>query len=155
MRARRPVEDPAAFARAVRIGYSSLVRITRFLVWWLRTLAILALLFASVQTTHHYFYCEAMGLLQADPCGRVEHAEHGVALTPSDYDCCHVVTTPSLPNATGVASSAIRPALVTRLSRSPVDTHTSSSAAFAYPGHGERGPPPPTRRRAELMIFLT
>ena len=121
--------------------------VRRILVFSVRTLAIIALLCASVQTTHRYFYCEAMGLLQT-ACVLLDRAEHDVALTPAHEDCCRVVTTPALPNATGAATLAVPHA--SNVAWAPaLHVRAPSSAAHARPTCSESGRLP---RRSEADL---
>src|SRR5205807_1494099 len=124
------------------------------MAFWVRAFAVLAILCASAQTNHRYFYCEAMGLLQADPCAAVERGERDVALTNAHEDCCRVVTLLSLPNASGAAAFVIAPAPFVAWIQPAPRLHRSSFARTHARG-SERGPPTPSRRQAELMISLT
>jgi hypothetical protein len=112
-----------------------------------------------------YFYCDAMGMLQWDPCA--QGASHRDGDDPADrvaphhVDCCEVGTLPSFPDGSGVATPTVSPPPLTAvvpaaaLAGGHAPRLVLSRSAMTALEHW-RGPPrSPAERRAELMVFLT
>jgi hypothetical protein len=125
-------------------------------------LVALAVLFGIGQARTRYFYCESLGLSVTDPCVHQMTHESPCPLAAFDrapFDCCEVITMPSMPEGAraiepSVASAgviAILPAV-----GSSIESSSSGSAHVAWEGERWRGPPRASReRRAQLMVFLT
>lgn len=126
-------------------------------------LLAVALLSGLTHANARYFYCEAMGLVAVDPCAvAVSGEEQGptrvAELRPSRFDCCEVITLPSLPASTTITTVTVPPASCT--ATIPVaavadDRHAKSTRA-ATDGEQRRTPPrSAAHARAQLMVFLT
>jgi hypothetical protein len=111
-----------------------------------------------------YFYCEAMGMLQWDPCAErsgSRPADDPVdTVAPHHMDCCQVGMLPSLPEGSTVATPSVPPPPLTAVV--PVrELRMAHSARLAGPSAVaalERSRPPPhsaAERRTALMVFLT
>ena len=80
-----------------------------------RLLLAFALLSGLGHANSRYFYCDAMGLLQADPCAAAAQRAGdgaGAQLRATQLDCCEVGTFPPLPQADGQFKP--RPAILLR-----------------------------------------
>ncbi len=134
----------------------------------------LAILSGLARANSRYFYCDAMGLLDTDPCaapaaqtglssGQGNEPAEGIGasteLRQSHTDCCEVLTLPPMPASTTVDVPAVPPPTLASIQpAAPVldvralAAHASSDRAF------ERWRPPPASARelrAQLMVFLT
>jgi hypothetical protein len=131
-------------------------------------LVALSLLFGIAQARTRYFYCEALGLSATDPCSlassgaRQEPPCPLPSLDRARFDCCKVVTMPSMPSmaerARSVEPSVPQTGVVALLPPARVADGGAPvhSARFAWEGERWRGPPRASReRRAQLMVFLT
>jgi hypothetical protein len=124
-----------------------------------------AVVAGAVRAGGRYFYCDAMGMLQWDPCARGsssrDPADPAGSVASHHVDCCQVGTLPSLPRGSTVAASSVPPPplraivpvpdlLLERSASGPLGP-SATSALERW-----RGPPrSPAARRAELMVFLT
>lgn len=127
----------------------------------------LALLFALISGLAHsgerYFYCEAMGMLQWDPCQQ-GFSDDEDARDPVDEiksgDCCELGRFPSLPHASTTSTPGVNPPRLVAIFATP-DLRSSGCAHVLRQSSNSpmRWPVPPPRaatlRRAELMVFLT
>ena len=113
-----------------------------------------------------YFYCEAMGLMQSDPCAEAAHrgarGERGEPtneIEEQHIDCCAVGTLPPMPGGALARAMTISapPMLAAAWARASVAPSSASAPRFAARGHERWLPPPrpPGERRAALMVFLT
>ena len=122
-----------------------------------------ALLTGLARANARYFYCDAMGLLQSDPCAaaaqRDRETEGAAALRSTHLDCCEVGTFPPLPRgATAAASHVSPPALVGVLPAvAPLRGLPSSSRERPHRSFGRWRAPPHSagELRARLGVFLT
>lgn len=120
---------------------------------------ILAVLSSLALGGNHYFYCDAMGLLQTDPCqAAASHATPRTAdARETPFDCCDELTVPSLPNGAAntipdvppAALAAVIPPFEVVMNAPCVTRSGSVLARWRVP------PPTATERRAVLMVFLT
>jgi hypothetical protein len=155
---------------AVRRTHSKLNRFSRRVAFAIAGLSLAVAVLAgawrsssSLVSGGRYFYCEAMGFLQADPCAVRSHhdaaRDPGAEAREQPFDCCAVGTLDSAPSGTLARARTVSPpALVAIIApwelvepRSPNDVRCSRIAH-------ERWRPPPrtaTQRRSELMVFLT
>ena len=124
-----------------------------------------ALLSAVLRAGHHYFYCEAMGMLADDPCAaeasddaapRRADADRSVDQRP--IDCCQEGTFPAVPSAVSASAGHVPPTPLVAI-LPPAEPATASAAASEHrSSHFERwrAPPwPPGRARTTTMVFLT
>jgi hypothetical protein len=127
------------------------------------TLVAVAVLFGILQARTRYFYCEGLGLSVTDPCAHKVARESPCPLATFDrapFDCCEVVTMPSMPEGARAATPSVPSAGVSAtlpVVGSSVESSWSGGAhAIAWEGARWRGPPRASReRRAQLMVFLT
>jgi hypothetical protein len=124
-------------------------------------LVAIAVLFGIVQARAHYFYCESLGLSATDPCGHEARRQTPCPLASLDrapFDCCEVITMPSMPEGARAAGPTVPSAGVVAV-LPPVLGELASSQSVghvAWEGERWRGPPRASReRRAQLMVFLT
>jgi hypothetical protein len=129
------------------------------------TRALLAFVVVAgiVHSGARYFYCEALGLADVDPCLRGSSARGAPcpvkALEESHADCCDIIRLPSVPSGTGLEGPRVHPAAVLALVPAALDGHrvfddAPRAGALAF----ERWRIPPRsagRARARLMVFLT
>lgn len=123
----------------------------------------LALVSGLTQAGNRYFYCEAMGMLQHDPCAEAPRADDSAhssnAPVAKRGDCCEIVTFPSLPEGSTASSPSVSPpALIALVPASELGEHSTDGLAWRVAPLFERWRlPPPTaaQRRVELMVFLT
>jgi hypothetical protein len=128
---------------------------------WCALVAV-AVLFGILQARTRYFYCEGLGLSVTDPCAH-EVTEPRCPLATFDrapFDCCEVVTMPSMPEGARAAEPSVPSAgVIATLPAvgSSVESSWSGDAhRIAWEGERWRGPPRASReRRAQLMVFLT
>jgi hypothetical protein len=140
-------------------------------------LAALGLLFVVVsglaQANSRYFYCEAMGLRDTDPCAdaarRREWREGFAGAGEADEarqghgDCCRVLTLPAIPSGTATADPLATPsphvaALAAATPSACVPSRPPAPARVRAdrPHDRWRAPPGDAReRRAQVMVFLT
>jgi hypothetical protein len=129
---------------------------------WCALVAV-AVLFGILQARTRYFYCESLGLSVADPCAHEASRQSPCPLASFDrapFDCCEVVTMPSMPEGARAAPPSVSSAGVIAILPavgSSVDSSWGGAAhAIAWEGERWRGPPRASReRRAQLMVFLT
>jgi hypothetical protein len=128
---------------------------------WCALVAI-AVLFGVVQARARYFYCESLGLSATDPCAHESHEERPCPLASFDrapFDCCEVITMPSMPEGARAALPSVPSASVVAILPPVLATIEAASgrgASVAWEGERWRGPPRASReRRAQLMVFLT
>lgn len=122
-----------------------------------------ALLSGLTHANARYFYCEAMGLLSVDPCATaVSSKAQGVPsvaeLRPHHFDCCEVITLPSLPASTTISTIAVPPAgcVATLPATALIDVaHLRLSRAATDVERERRPPRSAAHARAQLMVFLT
>ena len=122
-----------------------------------------ALLSGLAHANARYFYCEAMGLMAIDPCAASTSSEnHDAApvaeLRPLHFDCCEVITLPSLPASTTASTVAVpaatRTATIPALALIDV-SHLRSTRAIADAERQRTPPRSAAHARAQLMVFLT
>lgn len=125
-------------------------------------LVAVAVVFGIVQTRARYFYCESLGLSAVDPCAKA--ALHRApcplsSLERAPFDCCEVLTMPSMPEGACAVGPTVPAAGV--LAVLPPTEGIGKSALRrtvrgAWDGERWRGPPKfASERRAQLMVFLT
>jgi hypothetical protein len=128
---------------------------------WCLLVGVMVLL-AMVHANTRYFYCEALGLSETDPCTPAAH-RHACPAGALDQggpeDCCQVIKMPSVPEgarsvephvpAAGVG--AVVPA--TEL-LSSVASWNGGPRVSAERGRWRRPPRSASERRAQLMVFL-
>lgn len=132
-------------------------------------LTVLLLSFAMFSGTmragHRYFYCEAMGLMESDPCAAAAQSDGTEDVAPATEarqvhtDCCEIVAFSPMPAGTTIAGRDIPPPalaafLPTALQRadllaSPRSRPDRSSERWRVP------PRYPGELRTQLMVFLT
>ncbi len=124
----------------------------------------LALITGALRAGSRYFYCDAMGVLLADPCMTAASHDEGPnspaeELNPQDVDCCKVGSLPPMPHGAGTEHATVFPAsLVGLLSASRFVEPSPASLRVSRSLSSGRWPGPPRfpgERRAQLMIFLT
>jgi hypothetical protein len=126
---------------------------------WCLVVAV-AVLFGVAHAGSRYFYCESLGLSMTDPCAH--EARQAACPLPSidraPFDCCQVITMPSMPEGARAVEPTIPSASVVAI-LPPVSgavEASRASARVAWEGERWRGPPRASReRRAQLMVFLT
>jgi hypothetical protein len=130
---------------------------------WCAFVAI-TVLFGIAQAGARYFYCESLGLSATDPCASRSHEtrEHErcplAAVDRAPFDCCRVITMPSVPVGARAIEPGVPSACVVAILPAVLDTLGSAPprAPIAREGERWRGPPRASReRRAQLMVFLT
>ena len=122
-----------------------------------------ALLSGLTHANARYFYCEAMGLLAIDPCATgVSGENHDTApvaeLRPRHFDCCEVITLPSLPASTTMSTVTVAnaPCTATIPAAAFIDVVHLQSTRAAADAERQRTPPrSAAHARAQLMVFLT
>ena len=121
-----------------------------------------AVLLGVGQARTRYFYCESLGLSATDPCAHEDRRAAQCPLASLDrppFDCCDVITMPSMPEGARsveprIASPGVT-AVLPPVSRS-IEPVRDGPARVAREGERWRGPPRPAgERRAALMVFLT
>ena len=153
---RRAERKPKRLPQRIAVGLAAFVV----------SLAVLAGAWRSSSasaTGGRYFYCEAMGVVQADPCVAASHdrSARGTSREARErhLDCCEVGTLPSTPSATlGRARTVAPPALVAVIAPCElVAPQSVNDLRCSRVGHARWRPPPhaATQRRSELMVFLT
>jgi hypothetical protein len=163
-------------ARGVAAGDSERKVIGRSRIVWGRsprtrkvaaTLTGVLLTFAVVAGLAHaggrYFYCEAMELMQSNPCVAT-HDDKGAGSRSTfcafRADCCEMWTLPSMPAGTAMAQDDVvaPPGLVAVVPATELLIQQSETSFRARSRVFERwrSPPrPPGELRAQLMVFLT
>jgi hypothetical protein len=148
-------------ARAPRSRAST--RLRHFVVAVARALLAFVVVAGVVHSGARYFYCEALGLADVDPCLQGSSARGALcptkALEASHTDCCDVIRLPSVPRGAGSESPRVHPAPVVAVVPAALDGHRAfddapRARALAF----ERWRIPPRsagRERARLMVFLT
>jgi hypothetical protein len=125
-------------------------------------LVAIAVLFGVAQAGARYFYCEGLGLTATDPC--VQRATQPspcplASFEREPFDCCQVLTMPSMPEGARSAVPVVPSAAVlATLPAVPVADASSWNESVFVAREGERGRAPPSsssERRAQLMVFLT
>ena len=122
-----------------------------------------ALLSGLTHANARYFYCEAMGLLAIDPCAAIVSGENHDAppvaeLRPRHFDCCEVITLPSLPASTTASTVAVPAATCTATipALALIDASHLRSTRAIVDAERQRTPPrSAAHARAQLMVFLT
>jgi hypothetical protein len=122
----------------------------------------MAVLFGIGQAGARYFYCEALGFSASDPCVQEGHRNPQCpqpSLDRARFDCCEVITMPSMPEGALSGEPSVPPAGVTAVLPAvdaALDPLRDGRIRVAWESERWRGPPrPPGERRAELMVFLT
>jgi hypothetical protein len=110
-----------------------------------------------------YFYCEAMQLMQSDPCVAT-HDDKGAG-SKSTFcafrtDCCEMWTLPSMPAGTAIAQDHVvaPPGLVALVPATDLllqQSETSFRARSRVLERWRSPPRPPGELRTQLMVFLT
>lgn len=125
-------------------------------------LVAMAVLFGIGQARTRYFYCEALGFSTTDPCVQRAHRDLPCPLASLDrtpFDCCKVITMPSMPEgARSVEPTVPAPGVTAVLPavEAPLETLRDGRGHVAREGERWRGPPRASgERRAQLMVFLT
>ena len=147
---------PRRLTRAIAFAFASLVLSFAFVCGVLRATGAPA-------AGAHYFYCEAMGLLESDPCDagahRSDRGDPAREVHEQHFDCCQVGTLPPMPDGTiARAPSVPAPALLAIIAPSPiVDPHSTNDLRRPARAYEKWRAPPrrPSERRAALMVFLT
>jgi hypothetical protein len=125
-------------------------------------LVAIAVLFGVAQAGARYFYCEELGLSAIDPC--VQGATHRspcplASFDRERFDCCHVLTMPSMPEGARSAAPVVPSAAVLAiLPAVPLADASPWKGSVLIAREGARGRAPPSsssERRAQLMVFLT
>ena len=127
----------------------------RLVAYLLRVIACVVVITATARTSSHYFYCEAMGVMQQDPCRTSAHPASLPEASAPLADCCRMITVAPVPRGLTASSPAIAPAAFIVLAALPMRAHEGVVPPRA---RWLRGPAPPrlaSDRRAELMVFLT
>ena len=141
-------------------------------------LLAVALLSGLARANTRYFYCDAMGLLDSDPCaaaaaeeerassfqnGTAEEVETSAAIHQRHKDCCEVLTLPRMPAGTTLAVPDVAPPVLTTIlplasalhMRTLLDSD-DESARLDPCFMRWRSPPTSARElRAQLMVSLT
>jgi hypothetical protein len=122
----------------------------------------IAVLFGMVQAGGRYFYCESLGLSAFDPCAHAARHEPQCPLASFErkpFDCCEVITMPSMPEGARAVEPSVPSASVVAILPpvlAAMDSTPALGASVAWEGERWRGPPRASReRRARLMVFLT
>lgn len=122
----------------------------------------LALLTGLAHANGRYFFCEAMGLLQGDPCVAAAAIDADGDDSPSvratHDDCCEVLTLPPMPAGEELSPPVVRSSpVVAAACAVPTQVLHPSSALSTHSLHESwRAPPISARQlRAQLMVFLT
>ena len=121
-----------------------------------------ALLSGLGHANSRYFYCDAMGLLQADPCAAAVQRDGdpaGAQLRATQLDCCEVGTFPPLPQAATPASRQVSPPALVALIPAVPDLCQLLPSSRERPNRSSgrwRAPPRSAGElRARLGVFLT
>lgn len=125
-------------------------------------LIAIAMLLGIVHAGARYFYCEGLGLSATDPCLQTATRQSPCpsgAIDRQAFDCCRVITMPSMPEGARSVVPVVPPARFVAVLR-PVPRAEASlgNGRALFGGEGERGRAPPAssgERRARLMVFLT
>lgn len=128
---------------------------------WCALVAV-AVLFGIVQARTRYYYCDSLGLSASDPCAHEVTRGLRCPLASFDrapFDCCEVITMPSMPEGARAAPRSVPPAGVIAVLPAiggSVESSCSAGARVAWERERWRGPSRASReRRAQLMVFLT
>lgn len=131
---------------------------------WCALIAI-TVLFGIVHARTRYFYCESVGLSITDPCASQSRETRQqppcplAALDRAPFDCCKVITMPSMPEGARAIEPTVASASVVAILPPVLGTIESvpgRGAPAAWERERWRGPPRASReRRAQLMVFLT
>jgi hypothetical protein len=125
-------------------------------------LVVVAVLFGIGQARTRYYYCEALGFSASDPCAHEGHGESRCpvpSLDRSRFDCCEVITMPSVPEGARsvepiVPSAGVSPLLPAL--EALLQPLRDGGIRFVWDAERWRSPPrAPGERRAQLMVFLT
>ncbi len=124
-----------------------------------------ALLSSATRAKTRYFYCEAMGLMETDPCAAAaqadgaEHAAPTPEARPTHTDCCEIVTVSRLPAGTRIAAQDVPPPAPTALLPAGSLLATRLADPCAQPDRSSLRWRVPSRYpgelRTQLMVFLT
>jgi hypothetical protein len=125
-------------------------------------LVAVAVLFGIVQARARYFYCESLGLSATDPCAHQARQQPPCPLASFDrarFDCCEVITMPSMPEGARSVEPIVASASVVAIlppALGTIESVRGGGGPVAWEGERWRGPPRASRdRRAQLMVFLT
>ena len=125
----------------------------------------LAVLSGTTRARSRYFYCEAMGLMESDPCAAPADSDETEDVAPSTEareghtDCCEIITLSPMPAGTTTAALDVPPPGLTALLPAAI----LRAGLFTIPRtqanrSSERWRVPPRyagELRTQLMVFLT
>jgi len=125
----------------------------------------LAVLAGAARARARYFYCEAMGLMETDPCAApakndgAEDVATSREVREAHTDCCEIVTLSRMPAGTTIAAQDVPPpALAAFLPAAIIRTTLLANPSAQRDRSSERWRVPPRypgELRAQLMVFLT
>jgi hypothetical protein len=125
-------------------------------------LLALAVICGTLQASARYFYCEALGLSASDPCAAPAHSGSPCpfqSIERQSFDCCSVITLPSMPEGASVDKVNVVPASLLAIvpAREYGRTRTGTVADGFARGvqRCERPPRPGGELYTRLMVFLT
>ncbi len=148
--------------RKRKVATGTLRRIAVALAALLLSFAVLS---GAARARNRYFYCEAMGLMETDPCAAAAQSDgtrDGAPWTEAregHTDCCEVVTLSAMPAGTSIVAQSVPPPGLVALLPAAIFGSGSLSAPSTRPDRSFqrwRVPPRyPGELRAQLMVFLT
>jgi hypothetical protein len=149
--------------RGSRVGRGRSARVRKVAIALTGLLLTFAVIAGLAHAGGRYFYCEAMQLMQSDPCVATHDGKSaGSESTFCAFraDCCEMWTLPSMPAGTAIAQDVVvaPPGLVAVVPATDLLIQQSETSFRARSRVFERwrSPPrPPGELRTQLMVFLT